>query len=176
MLISMVLHWLLQIFKQLSARMQKKELKRIEQESNKNRKRAPSEGAPGTRRAPLGPRKYTRAPPPRPKTGEHAANEVASAPSRPLPPPEPSNTLSPRVFVQEGVAERASPRGRRQHRGGDSGGMVNHEYGVVRGAHGPIIMEIIVVHSLSVGFTSPVGHGTSSTASTLRVLRRSSET
>ena len=156
--------------------MQKKELKRIEQESNRNRKRAPSEGAPGTRRAPLGPRKYTRAPPPRPKTGEHAASEVASAPSRPLPPPEPSNTLSPRVFVQEGVAERAVLRGLRQHRTGDSGGLANHEYRVVCGVHGPVIPGIIAVNTLSLGFTPPVGHGTSSTASTLRVLRRSSET
>ena len=101
---------------------------------------------------------------PRPKTGEDAANKVASSPSRPLPPPKPSNPLPPRVFVQEGVAERAVPRGRRQHRRGDSGGLANHEYRVVRGTHGSVIPGIIAVDTLSFGFTPPLGHGTSTTA------------
>ena len=88
--------------------------------------------APG--RAALGARAHTRTSHTHTKTGWDAADTVASALSRPLPPPKPSNILSPRVFVQEGVAERAVPRGRRQHRRGDSGGLANHEYRVVRGA------------------------------------------
>ena len=114
--------------------MQKKESKRIEQESEENRKSDPPRALRAPGRAALGARAHTRTSHTHTKTGWDAADIVASALSRPLPPPKPSNILSPRVFVQEGVAERASPRGRRQHRGGDSGDMVNHEYGVVRGA------------------------------------------
>ena len=114
--------------------MQKKELKRIEQESNKNRKSDPPRALRAPGRAALGARAHTRTSHTHTKTGWDAADTVASALSRPLPPPKPSNILSPRVFVQEGVAERAVPRGRRQHRRGDSGGLANHEYRVVRGA------------------------------------------
>ena len=88
--------------------------------------------APG--RAALGARAHTRTSHTHTKIGEDAADTVASALSRPFPPSKPSNTLSPRVFVQEGVAGRAVPRGRRRHRRGDSGGLANHEYRVVRGA------------------------------------------
>ena len=114
--------------------MQKKESKRIEQESNKNRKSDPPRALRAPGRAALGARAHTRTSHTHTKIGEDAADTVASALSRPFPPSKPSNTLSPRVFVQEGVAGRAVPRGRRRHRRGDSGGLANHEYRVVRGA------------------------------------------
>ena len=150
--------------------MQKEEFKlgiRIEKngrESEENRKSDPPRALRAPGRAALGARAHTRTSHTHTKTGWDAADTVASALSRPLPPPKPSNILSPRVFVQEGVAERAVPRGRRQHRRGDSGGLANHEYRVVRGTHGSVIPGIIAVDTLSFGFTPPLGHGTSTTA------------